>query len=282
MMRAALARLASARWGVVVARPGRTAATVASASPAQAVRLLTIDRTDMLNALGEDVLRDMAGLLKEAQDDEGVRAIVIAGAGDKAFAAGADIKEMVNLSAPDVHQREYLWEWQRAFGALRKPTVAAVRGVALGGGCELAMLCDTIVAGTSARFGTPELKLGTICGMGGTQRLVRSVGKAKAMDLLLTGRHMHADEAERCGLVARVVDDDRVVDEAVAMAADMANRSAPAVAAMREAALAALETPLQVGLRHEAALFWATFANRDRAEGMQAFVEKRAPVWEHR
>jgi enoyl-CoA hydratase len=206
--------------------------------------------------------------------------MVLAGT-DKAFAAGADIKEMASKSYVDVFGADFTADYERLTRA-RKPIIAAVSGVALGGGCELAMMCDIIIAADSARFGQPEIKLGVIPGMGGTQRLTRAVGKAKAMDLILTGRMMDAAEAERCGLVARVVPAASLMEEVMKAAQAIAAMSLPALLSAKEAVNRSFETPLAEGVRFERRVFHALFATADQKEGMAAFVEKRPARFEHR
>jgi len=240
------------------------------------VGLITLDRPKALNALN-DALMDELGLALLAFDaDESIGAIVLTGS-DRAFAAGADIAAMAGWSYMDVYKTEYLtrnWEHIRR---VRKPVIAAVAGFALGGGCELAMMCDIVIAADNARFGQPEVKLGVIPGAGGTQRLPRAVGKAKAMDLCLTGRMMDAAEAERAGLVSRVVAADTLLHEALSTAATIASYSLPSVMMMKEAINRAYEAPLGEGLLFERRLFHSLFATHDQKEGMKAFLEKRAP-----
>jgi enoyl-CoA hydratase len=205
--------------------------------------------------------------------------VLISGS-DKAFAAGADIAEMVGQTYQDVFVTDWFAAWDR-LALVRKPMVAAVSGYALGGGCELAMMCDLVIASTTARFGQPEIRLGTIPGIGGSQRLTRAIGKAKAMDLVLTGRMMEASEAERAGLVSRVVEADELVEVALSAARGIADRSLPAVFAAKEAVNRSFETSLAEGIRFERRTFQATFALADRHEGMSAFLEKREPRFRH-
>ncbi|KAJ1681069.1 hypothetical protein LUZ63_023708 [Rhynchospora breviuscula] len=224
----------------------------------------------------------MGDVVRAAQDfdaDRGIGAIVVTGS-ERAFAAGADIKEMADLSYTDVYLGELFAGWT-AFTELRTPTIAAVSGYALGGGCELAMMCDTIFAADTAKFGQPEINLGVIPGMGGTQRLTRAVGKAKAMDLILTGRMMGAEEAERAGLVSRVLPADDLVAAALEAAAIIASKSLPVAYAAKEAVNAAFESTLAEGLRFERRAFGATFALADQKEGMAAFVQKRPAEFTH-
>jgi len=212
--------------------------------------------------------------------DDAIGAIVLTGS-ERAFAAGADIKEMQPLDFVDVYKGDLMSGWDEIARA-RKPVIAAVSGFALGGGCELAMMCDFIIAAETAKFGQPEITLGIIPGMGGSQRLTRAVGKAKAMDLVLTGRMMDAAEAERSGLVSRVVAADKLLDEALAAAAKIASLSRPSVLMAKEAVNRALETTLEEGLRFERRLFHSLFATEDQKEGMTAFVEKRKPAFKNR
>jgi enoyl-CoA hydratase len=237
------------------------------------VGLVTLNRPKALNALNVQLAKDLTGALAllEASDDIGC--IVIAGS-DKAFAAGADIKEMQALSYQDVHRLDWFHLWD-LIPRVRKPIIAAVSGYALGGGCELAMMCDFIVASETAKFGQPEIKLGVMPAIGGSQRLTRAVGKAKAMDMCLTGRMMDVQEAERSGLVSRVVPVARLLDEALEAAATIAAMSLPVARLNKEAVNVAFETPLSQGLLFERRVFHSLFALTDQKEGMGAFVEKR-------
>jgi enoyl-CoA hydratase len=239
------------------------------------VGLVTLNRPKALNALNVQMAKDVTGALDlfEASDDIGC--IVLTGS-EKAFAAGADIKEMQGLSYQDAHRLDWFRLWDR-IPQLRKPIIAAVSGYALGGGCELAMLCDFIVASETAKFGQPEIKLGVMPALGGSQRLTRAVGKAKAMDMCLTGRMMDVHEAERSGLVSRVVPLERCLDEALDAAAVIAGMSLPSVRLNKEAVNVAFETPLAQGLLFERRVFHSLFAFNDQKEGMNAFVEKRPP-----
>jgi enoyl-CoA hydratase len=246
-----------------------------------AVGILRLNRPKMLNALSFDVFREIAAAIDDLEADDKIGCIVLTGS-DKAFAAGADIKEMQPKTFIDMFASDFASNGADRVARCRKPTIAAVAGYALGGGCELAMMCDLIIAGDNAKFGQPEITLGTIPGIGGTQRLTRAVGKAKAMDLCLTGRMMDAAEAERCGLVSRVVPADKVMEEALSVAEKIASMSRPAVAMAKEAVNRALETTLSDGLNVERNLFHSTFALEDRAEGMAAFIEKRKPVNKNR
>ena len=245
-----------------------------------AVGLITLNRPQALNALCDALIRELGQALDAFETDEAIGAIVLTGS-DKAFAAGADIKEMQNRSFTDVYLGDFVKSWERVTFC-RKPVIAAVAGYALGGGCELAMMCDTIVCAESAKFGQPEINLGITPGAGGTQRLTRFVGKAKAMDMILTGRMMDAAEAERSGLVSRVVPAANLVDEAVKMAAQIAALSRPAVLVAKEMINRAYETTLAEGVRFERRLFHALFSTADQKEGMAAFVEKRKPQFKHR
>lgn len=246
-----------------------------------AVGTITLNRPKMLNALSFGVFREIKGAIEELDGDEAVGCIVLMGS-DKAFAAGADIKEMQPKSFIDMYTEDFTQIGGDAVAACRKPTIAAVAGYALGGGCELAMMCDIIICADTAKFGQPEITLGTIPGIGGTQRLTRAIGKSKAMDLCLTGRMMDAAEAERSGLVSRVVPADTLRSEAMAMAAKIAALSQPAAAMAKSAVNRAFETPLTEGLKVERDLFHATFALDDRSEGMAAFIAKRPPAFRHK
>ncbi|MER2534362.1 MAG: enoyl-CoA hydratase [Rhizobiaceae bacterium] len=244
------------------------------------VALVTLNRPKALNALNAQVLRDLLDAARRIDLDEAVGAVVLTGS-EKAFAAGADIKEMQSRDYAGMYRDDMFAGWED-FCRARKPVVAAVAGYALGGGCELAMMCDFIIAADTARFGQPEITLGVIPGMGGTQRLARFVGKAKAMDMILTGRMMDAAEAERCGLVSRVVPADRLLDEALAAAGKIADFSLPATMMAKEAVNRAFETTLAEGVRFERRLFHSMFALDDQKEGMAAFVEKRKPSFKNR
>jgi enoyl-CoA hydratase len=246
-----------------------------------AVGLITLNRPQALNALSASLIRDLGAALDELEADAAIGAIVITGS-DKAFAAGADIKEMADRTYMDVYLSDFITKgWERV-GACRKPVVAAVAGYALGGGCEIAMMCDTIIAADTAKFGQPEITIGTIPGSGGTQRLTRAVGKAKAMEMCLTGRMMDAAEAERSGLVSRVVPAADLLDEALKVAGKIAAMSRPAVLMAKEAVNRAYETTLAEGIRFERRLFHSTFATEDQKEGMAAFIEKRKPAYKNR
>src|SRR5467141_4291293 len=244
------------------------------------VGVIRLNRPQALNALNTELMSELAAAVDAFEADAGIGCMVIGGS-DKAFAAGADIKEMAAKSYMDAFMGNFAASWDRVAHA-RKPAIAAVAGFALGGGCELAMQCDLIIAADNARFGQPEIKLGIIPGIGGTQRLTRAVGKAKAMDLILTGRMMDAAEAERAGLVARVVPADKLIDEALACASQIAEFSLPSVMMAKEAVNRAYESPLSEGMLFERRLFHALFATEDQKEGMAAFVEKRKPKFKHR
>ena len=246
-----------------------------------AVGLITFNRPQALNALCDALVRELGAALDAFEKDEAVGAIVLTGS-ERAFAAGADIKEMAEKSFVDCYLADFITDgWERVT-ICRKPVIAAVAGFALGGGCEMAMMCDTVIAGESAKFGQPEITLGIIPGSGGTQRLTRAVGKAKAMEMVLSGRMMDAAEAERSGLVSRVVPDDKLVEEALKLGAKIASLSRPAVLAAKEAVNRAFETTLSEGVRFERRLFHAMFATEDQKEGMAAFIAKRKPTFKNR
>jgi enoyl-CoA hydratase len=245
------------------------------------VGLITLNRPKALNALSVGLVRDLGQALDVYEADSNVRCIVLTGS-EKAFAAGADIKEMAGFDYMDVYLQDFITVGWERITKCRKPTIAAVAGYALGGGCELAMMCDFILAADTAKFGQPEINLGTIPGAGGTQRLTRSVGKSKAMEMVLTGRNMDAPEAERAGLVSRVVPAAALIDEAVNTAQKIADLSMPVVMVAKEAVNRAYETTLAEGIHFERRAFHATFAIADRKEGMTAFAEKRKPAFKHR
>jgi enoyl-CoA hydratase len=251
---------------------------VGASGSVDGVALVTIDRQVALNALSFDLLDALADELERLDADDACRVIVLTGAGTRAFAAGADIKELATQTPITLTSENRFAVWDR-IGAVRTPTIAAVRGFALGGGCELAMSCDMIVAGDDAQFGQPEIKLGVMPGAGGTQRLTRSIGKAKAMELVLTGRTMPAAEAESAGLVTKVVPADSTLDEALALAARIAAQPPLAVRAAKQAILRAHELSLSAGLDFERRAFFLLFASDDQTEGMAAFSEKRPPRW---
>jgi len=244
------------------------------------VGLITLNRPKQLNALNDALMDELGAALKAFDADEGIGCIVLTGS-EKAFAAGADIGAMASYSFADVYKGDYITRNWEAMRSIRKPIIAAVSGFALGGGCELAMMCDFIIAADNAKFGQPEIKLGIIPGAGGTQRLPRAVGKSKAMDLVLTGRMMDASEAERAGLVSRVVPLDKLQDEALAAALTIAGYSQIAVMAAKESVNKAFEGSLADGMAFERRLFHALFATADQKEGMAAFVEKRPPQFRH-
>jgi enoyl-CoA hydratase len=243
------------------------------------VGVIRLNRPQALNALNAALMGELNAAIDVFEADDAIGCMVITGS-PKAFAAGADIKEMADQSFADVYFGDFTAAWHRVAQA-RKPVIAAVAGYALGGGCELAQQCDLIIAADDARFGQPEIKLGIIPGIGGTQRLTHAVGKAKAMDLILTGRMMDAAEAERCGLVARVVPAASLLDEAFKVAETIAAMSLPSVLAAKEAVNRAFESSLAEGIRFERRIFHALFATKDRKEGMHAFIEKRPPKFEN-
>lgn len=244
------------------------------------IGIITLNRPKALNALSSHLIGELNAALDGYQSDSDVSVIVLTGS-EKAFAAGADIREMKDKTFDEVTSQQFLLEWDH-INVIRKPLIAAVSGFALGGGCEFALACDFIIAADTAKFALPEVTLGVIPGLGGTQRMARAIGKAKAMEMILTGRMMDANEAERCGIVARVVPADRLMEEALAIADKISAFSQPVVAAAKEAIRQAQEKPLSEGLRHERALFHAMFALADQKEGMAAFVEKRKPMFRDR
>jgi enoyl-CoA hydratase len=244
------------------------------------VGIIRLNRPQALNALNAQVNKDLAAACKAFEADANIMCVIITGS-EKAFAAGADIKEMQGKSYMDAFMGNFAADWDHV-ARMRKPVIAAVSGFALGGGCELAMMCDFIIAADNAKFGQPEIKLGVIPGIGGTQRLTRAIGKAKAMDLNLTGRMMDADEAERSGLVARVVPLANLMDEAMKAAQAIAGMSMVALMVAKEAVNAAFETTLAEGIRFERRTFHALFATHDQKEGMAAFVEKRPAKFENK
>ncbi|GAB3570164.1 enoyl-CoA hydratase [Arthrobacter alkaliphilus] len=244
------------------------------------VGLVTLNRPKALNALNQATMNEIVAAVSDMDADPAVGAVVIAGS-EKAFAAGADIKEMASKEYMEMYAADWFRAWEN-LTRLRIPVVAAVSGFALGGGCELAMMCDVIVAGDNAKFGQPEINLGVIPGMGGSQRLTRAVGKAKAMDMILTGRFMDAGEAERAGLVSRVVPAESVVEEALKAAEVIASKSKPVAMVAKEAVNAAFETGLSQGVLFERRVFHSLFATEDQKEGMAAFTEKRQPEFRHR
>ena len=245
------------------------------------VGLIRLNRPEALNALNGQLLGELACALKAMEENEKVRAIVLTGS-EKAFAAGADIKEMSEKSFVEMFATDYFTPETEALLKCRKPIIAAVAGYALGGGCELAMMCDFIIAAENAKFGQPEINLGVMAGIGGTQRLTRLVGKSKSMDMHLSGRMMDAEEAERSGLVSRVVPAKRLLEEAMTTAAKITEKSLLTVMAVKEAVNRSYETTLREGVLFERRLFHALFATEDQAEGMAAFLEKREPQFRGR
>ena len=245
------------------------------------VGLITLSRPKQLNALNDALMDELGDALTDFDRDDAIGAIVLLGS-EKAFAAGADVSAMKDWSYMDVYKTNFITRNWESLRSVRKPVIAAVAGVALGGGCELAMMCDIVIAADNAKFGQPEIKLGIIPGAGGTQRLPRAIGKSKAMDLVLTGRTMDAQEAERAGLVARIVAPDKLLDEAIAVAASICAYSLPAVMMAKEAVNRAYEGSLSEGILFERRNFHALFATEDQKEGMQAFLDKRKPTFRHR
>ncbi|MGI9304956.1 MAG: enoyl-CoA hydratase [Gammaproteobacteria bacterium] len=247
----------------------------------EAVGLITFNRPKAMNALSSAVMTELCQALDEFETDSEIGAIVITG-NEKAFAAGADITEMKDKGYMEMYATDFITSsWER-LGSCRKPVIAAVAGYALGGGCEVAMMCDFIIAADNAKFGQPEITIGVLPGAGGTQRLTRFVGKSKSMDMCLTGRMMDAEEAERAGLVSRVVPVDKLKDEALEAAAKIAAFSRPSVMMTKESVNRAYETTLSEGVRFERRLFHSAFASQDQKEGMAAFVDKRKPKFEHK
>jgi enoyl-CoA hydratase len=244
------------------------------------VGVIRLNRPEALNALNDTLIGEVNKAMDAFGKDKSIGCMVLTGS-DKAFAAGADIKGMQNRKFPGTYMDDKFQEWDR-IGQRRKPIIAAVAGFALGGGCEVAMMCDFIIAADTAKFGQPEIKLGVMPGAGGSQRMARFIGKSKAMDLCLTGRMMDAAEAERCGLVSRVVPADKLMEEALKAATQIASYSQPIAAMTKEAVNRSFETSLAEGLRFERRLFGAMFATADQKEGMSAFIEKRKPVFKHR
>ncbi len=248
---------------------------------ARRAAVITLNRPKQLNALNDALMDELGEALLAFDRDDGIGCIVITGS-DKAFAAGADIGAMATMSYMQAYQGEFITRNWETIRRVKKPVIAAVAGFALGGGCELAMMCDFIIAADTAKFGQPEIKLGIIPGAGGTQRLPRAVGKSKAMDMVLTSRMMDATEAERCGLVSRVVAADKLMDEALAAAASICALSGPSLAMAKEAVNRAFEGTLAEGVGFERRLFHSLFATDDQKEGMDAFVNKRKPAFKHR
>lgn len=254
---------------------------ILTSRPADGVGLITLNRPKALNALSTPLFTELNAAVKEFDDDDSIRALVLTGS-ERAFAAGADIKEMKDKEFSEVFKGKFLESWS-LLTTIRKPIIAAVSGYALGGGCELALMCDIILASPTATFGQPEISIGVIPGGGGTQRLAQAIGKSRTMELTLTGRTFSAKEASDWGVVSRVVGEGEgeVVKEAVAMASVIASKSAIAVQAGKEAVNAAYEHTLAEGLRYERRLFHSLFATKDQKEGMSAFAEKRKPTWSH-
>lgn len=240
------------------------------------VGLIRLNRPEAMNALNAQLLGELNCALKAFKENDKIRVVVLTGS-DKAFAAGADIKEMAEQSFVDMFASDYFTEDTEAVVRFRKPIIAAVNGYALGGGCELAMMCDFIIAGENAKFGQPEINLGVIAGIGGTQRLTRFVGKSKSMEMHLTGRMMDAEEAERSGLVSRIVPSKKLVEDAMATAAKIAEKSMLTTMAVKETVNRAYETTLKEGVLFERRMFHSLFATEDQSEGMAAFTEKREP-----
>ncbi|WP_032402878.1 enoyl-CoA hydratase [Rhodococcoides fascians] len=244
------------------------------------VGIITLNRPKALNALNSQLMREVVSVVEELDADSEIGAILITGS-ERAFAAGADIKEMQPKSYMDVYLDDFFAAWDRLASA-RTPLIAAVSGYALGGGCELAMLCDVLIASETAVFGQPEIKLGVIPGIGGSQRLTRAVGKAKAMEMCLTGRNMKVEEAERAGLVSRIVPAADLLDDAIATATTIAEMSLPIVMMAKEAVNRSFESSLSEGVLFERRVFHSAFATEDQKEGMSAFIEKRTPNFQHR
>jgi enoyl-CoA hydratase/carnithine racemase len=245
------------------------------------VALVRLNRPEAYNALNDQLMNELTAVLDALERDDGIGAIVLIGS-EKAFAAGADIKMMREWDMMDVFRQQFITaNWERT-SRCRKPVIAAVSGLALGGGCELAMMCDLIIAADNARFALPEITLATIPGAGGTQRLTRAVGKSKAMEMILSGRPMFAEEAERCGLVSRVVPLAELQQEALALAGKIAGFSQPVVALAKECVNRAFESSLAEGILYERRMAYVTFGTEDQREGLAAFVEKRAPQFRHR
>ena len=245
------------------------------------VGIVTLNRPQALNALNRALIAELGAALDDLEGDPAIAAIILTGS-EKAFAAGADIKEMADKTYMDAYREDFITRgWERV-AQCRKPVIAAVAGFALGGGCEIAMMCDILIAAENARFGQPEINLGTMPGAGGTQRLPRSIGKAKAMDLCLTGRMMDAAEAERAGLVSRIVAPDKLLSEAIAVAMRISELSQPIAMMVKESVNRAFETTLAEGVRFERRLFHSTFATEDQKEGMAAFIAKKKPAFRNR
>jgi enoyl-CoA hydratase len=263
------------------ARKNQTAEKTVLVERQDAVGIIRLNRPSALNALNAQLVGELAAAFDALEFDAAIGAIVLTGT-DRAFAAGADIKEMQTKTYIEAYTEDFITRgWERV-AQCRKPVIAAVAGFALGGGCEVAMMCDIVIAAETARFGQPEIQLGTMPGAGGTQRLSRFVGKAKAMDLCLTGRMMDAQEAERAGLVSRIVPAEQLMEEAIAVAERIAGMSQPVAMMVKESVNRAFETTLAEGVRFERRLFHSTFATEDQKEGMAAFIEKRKPAFKNR
>ncbi len=245
------------------------------------VGVITLNRTEALNAFNRQLMDELTDAVKKFEADDAVGCMVITGS-EKAFAAGADIKEMASRDYMDVFKEDFITANWEEVSRTRKPIIAAVNGYALGGGCELALMCDFIIAGDNAKFGQPEISIGAMPGAGGTQRLARFIGKSKAMEMCLTGRMMDAEEAERCGLVSRIVPKGELREEAIRVAKQIAGFSRPIAMLTKEAVNRAYETTLAEGVRFERRVFHSVFATEDQKEGMAAFVEKRKPAFKHR
>ena len=244
------------------------------------VALLTLNRPKALNALCDDLISELNTHLQQIDGEEEIGAVVITGSGNKAFAAGADIKEMKDKTFPWTYNNEMLESWAD-MNKIHKPIIAAVNGYALGGGFELALMCDIIYASDNAEFGLPEITLGTIPGCGGTQRLIRECGKSNAMEMILTGNFISSEEARNCNIVSEVVKQDELVDAAIKTATKIANFSQPVIAMAKDTVNQAYNAHLEQGLQYEKRVFWSTFATQDRKEGMTAFAEKRKPTWKN-
>ena len=245
------------------------------------VGLIRLNRPQALNALSSDMMQEVSSVLQNFESDENIHAIVLTG-NEKAFAAGADIKTIKDLGYMDLYKTDFIMaEWEQ-IARCRKPIIAAVAGYALGGGCEIAMMCDFILAANNAKFGQPEISIGTLPGAGGSQRLTRLVGKSKAMEMCLTGRMMDAEEAERSGLISRIIPLENLIDEAIAVAKKIAEFSLPITMMVKEVVNCAYETSLSEGIRFERRLFYSSFSTADQKEGMNAFAEKRKPIFTDR
>jgi enoyl-CoA hydratase len=253
----------------------------ATGQPTDGVALVTLDRPEVLNAIDYATLNEIVAAFEALDTDDAVRCVVVTGAGERAFAAGADIREMADATPVTLTVKNHFARWER-IRRVRVPLIAAVRGYALGGGCELAMACDMVVASDDAVFGQPEIKIGIMPGAGGTQRLTRALGKAKAMELILTGRNLSAREAEQRGLVSQVVAREETVPAALRLAAEVASMPPLAVRAAKEAVNRAYELSLEAGLEFERRNFFMLFASEDQKEGMRAFIDKRGPIWKSR